>query len=700
MTHEFRAALAVLPFACLTPPAEAETPPQPPVETIIVIANRIEVPLTGSAIEPTREGRLSTLPDLFRTAPGVLAEPVFGGVDHPRLAIRGSGLQRGTQPAGRGIELRFDGLPMTYGDGSFDFVEWVEPLAYGNVSILRGGRGARAAGAALGGVIDFRSSTAAEGLSLLARGEAGSFGTGRGQVALSGASGPGSASLSASWFQQQGFRDHNAQEAWRANGRAELALADGLVLRSGFLFSDSWLKLPGPQTLAQIAAGDRSAQPGNVRGDWRRRAERLRGTLGLGFTRDDTAVDLDIGLMTTDVDFRRRDIQLEANQDWSARTRIAQSLALPAGRGSLEVDILWQDGARSQKLYLNGGGTMPSFTGAAGLLWADNDFATERLSAVGLFTAPVGGGFAIDVALGHSWHRVEITDNYPIRSARPAAELSRSYGGFIGIAALNFDTGSGFTLFAAASQVIEPPTLDLLFLNMAGTGAGPLLVNGPNPRRPFIVDLDAQRARTVEAGIKGEAGPLRLDITLYRSWLKGEIVSTADFVAQVVSSAGNADQTTRWGVEAMADVRIASPGLQARDQLALSGSWTWTDARFADDLRFGNNRLPILPPHIVGLGLDYSAPDGGFAALFGRWVPEGGYADYANSLKADGHVTLGGRFGWRTARFTAFVEGRNLTNRRYVSSVIAAQNNLQGADAATFAPGEARAVTAGLEMRF
>ena len=79
--------------------------------------------------------------------------PVFGGIDHPRFSIRGSGLQRGTQPAGRGIELRLDGLPITSADTSFDFVEFLEPLFFGEVGILRGGRGALEGGSTLGGIM-------------------------------------------------------------------------------------------------------------------------------------------------------------------------------------------------------------------------------------------------------------------------------------------------------------------------------------------------------------------------------------------------------------------------------------------------------------------------------------------------------------------------------------------------------------------
>lgn len=685
--------------SALAAPALAADAP-PPIETIVVIGWASSDDPALSALEPTRDGRLSTLKDLFRSAPGVLVEPVFGGVDHPRFAIRGSGLQRGTMPAGRGIDLRLDGLPMSYGDGSFDFVEWIEPLAFGEVRLLRGGRGARGGGAALGGIVDFRSPATADGLGATVRGEAGSYGMGRGQAAISGGDETGSVFLSGSWYGQSGFRRFNAQEAWRANGRADLRLADGVDLRTGFLFSDSRLELPGPQTLAQIEAGSRDAQPGNVLGDWRRRAQRLRGTIGLGIERGETRVDADVAFMATDVDFRRRDVQVEENRDWSGRVRVTQGFSMSAGRAEAGIDVLWQDGARYQQLFLNGGGTMMSFSGAPTLMWADNDLDANRLSAVMTLAVPLGGGLSADLAAGHLWTGRTISDRFPTGPQRSAATYDRDYRGFIGSATLSAAVLPGLALFAGASRSIEAPTFDMLMINRAGTGMGAALVSGPDPRRPVIVDLDAQRQVTVEAGVKGAAGPVELDITLYRAWLEGEIVSTADFVSQTVSSVGNAGRTTRWGVEAKADASLAAPGLQAGDRLGATVEWTFTDARFADDARFGSNRLPILPPHLVGLGLDYGAPEGGFASIQLTWVPEGGFADYANSLKADGYLLAGGRIGWRQGGLLGFVEGRNLFDRRHVSSVIAAQNNLGGMDAATFAPGEGRSVAAGVEIRF
>lgn len=62
---------------------------------------------------------------------------------------------------------------------------------------------------------------------------------------------------------------------------------------------------------------------------------------------------------------------------------------------------------------------------------------------------------------------------------------------------LRHDLGRALDLFAAASRVHEPPTWDVLLINVAGTGAGSAHLDGPNPRRPLYVPLRMQRADTV-----------------------------------------------------------------------------------------------------------------------------------------------------------------------------------------------------------
>ena len=528
------------------------------LETVIVIGERPAGAPAAYTVDPALEGRLATLDDLFRGTPGVILEPVFGGVDHPRFSVRGSGLQRGTQPAGRGIELRLDGLPMTYADTSFDFVEWIDPLLFDDVSVLRGGRGVIAGATSLGGVVDFNGRNGARQPTLSARGEIGSFDYRRAQGAVAGGDERLNGFATGTWFAQDGFRDHNEQEAWRAYAKGEATLSDALTLRGSVLWSDSELELPGPQTQAQVEAGARAAQPNNVAGDWRRFAERLRIAGGASYALERTQFDLDIGYMDTDVEFRRRDAQVENNEDWSALARVSRDVAFPEGDGSIGLSVIYQHNDRRQRQFFNGGGTPPTFTGARGALWADNDLSASRLSVLAHADAPLSETLTLSLTGGWNRHTREIEERFPTREARPAATLDRDYDAVSGLALVSWEAARNVTVFAGASYVMEPPTYDILLINVAGT-PGPMaaLLNGDDPRRPRVLDIDEQTATTLEAGARGRLGPIGFDVTLYRAWLDGEIVSTSDFVTQTGATNLEYDHV-RVEVDSPTRVRLAA----------------------------------------------------------------------------------------------------------------------------------------------
>ena len=678
--------------------SEEEASEATPLETLIVVGYEPRSKPNEDVTTPVLEGRLATLEDLLRDTPGVQIESVFGGIDHPRFSIRGSGLQRGTQPPGRGIELRLDGLPITYADTSFDFVEFLEPLFFGEVSILRGGRGALEGGSTLGGIVDFRGRSGIIDPGLTARGEIGSFDYLRGQAAYAGSSLNGEGFGSVSWFSQDGFREFGAQEALRAYGRYSYDVSDRVTLRISGLANDSELELPGPQTLAQIDAGSKAAQPNGILGDWRRFTDQYRLSSGISVDLGGPRIELDAAYMVTDVEFRRRDVQVEDNDDFTFAARLRDNHEADLGWGAT---IIYQRNDRRQQQFFNGGGTPPTFSGARGDQWGDNDLSADRLTAQLRGHVKPADNVRLDFAAGWDWHGRNISDNFAgIRAERPVTQLDDSYDGFNGLALLSVDIEPRLTLFTGVSHVIEPPTYDVLLINASGMpGPNNALLDGPNPRRPVVRQLDEQTAITAEAGIRGEVGNVRLDFTLYRAWIDNEIVSTANFVEQRVTSVGNADDTRRWGIESSFGALVAEDIFRDGDHFDISADWTWTEARFDNDPIFGDNFLPIVVEHRFGARAAYRSGRI-LADLFITYVPDGGFADYENTLRADGYATLGARVSYDTGRFLIFVEGRNLTDARYVSSVIAAQNNLEGNDFPTFAPGEPAAVTVGLQARF
>ena len=78
------------------------------------------VPGGTNLIQPQEELRLVTLRDALDYQPGLIVQDFFGGIDQPRLNIRGSGIQ--SNPVNRGVLLLQDGLPLNEADGSFKMV--------------------------------------------------------------------------------------------------------------------------------------------------------------------------------------------------------------------------------------------------------------------------------------------------------------------------------------------------------------------------------------------------------------------------------------------------------------------------------------------------------------------------------------------------------------------------------------------------
>ena len=81
-------------------------------------------------------------------------------------------------------------------------------------------------------------------------------------------------------------------------------------------------------------------------------------------------------------------------------------------------------------------------------------------------------------------------------------------------------------------------------------------------------------------------------------------------------------------------------------------------------------------------------------------MPDGGYVDYANRLKAPGYATLGLEGGVDLAKgLRLFVDARNLTDKHYISTY---SNITDAAMVATnvFYPGEGRSVFAGIKVSF
>jgi iron complex outermembrane receptor protein len=100
----------------------------------------------------------------------------------------------------------------------------------------------------------------------------------------------------------------------------------------------------------------------------------------------------------------------------------------------------------------------------------------------------------------------------------------------------------------------------------------------------------------------------------------------------------------------------------------------------------------------------YTASDGFYAGPSVEWSPQDYPVDMANTLFADSYAVLGFKLGQRGDKsFSWFVDGRNLTDKRYAATTgVIADSRSPGAggqNARQFNPGLGRSVFAGAEWR-
>ena len=225
-------------------------------------------------------------------------------------------------------------------------------------------------------------------------------------------------------------------------------------------------------------------------------------------------------------------------------------------------------------------------------------------------------------------------------------------------------------LFTNLSQSYEPPTFSEL------TGGA------------IVTENDAQKATTLETGMRFKQGRLDLDLALYRSEIRDELLGYVNPLntTQVITT--NADRTVHQGIE--------FGGAWQLGEVVLRGQYLLNDFRFDNDPSYGDNRIAGVPSQFLK-GEVLWQRNGWYAGPTVEWVPVHYAADHAESLYAEAYAIWGLKSGYRQSEGLGFfVEGRNLSDKTYVATtgVVA---NARGRDAALFMPGDGRALYVGLE---
>ncbi|UOD32972.1 TonB-dependent receptor [Massilia violaceinigra] len=275
-----------------------------------------------------------------------------------------------------------------------------------------------------------------------------------------------------------------------------------------------------------------------------------------------------------------------------------------------------------------------------------------------------GGDWVLSAGLRHSRMKVSVDDRF-VTNGNDSGGVSFSHTTPV-LGAL-YKISPTVNVYASAARGFEAPTLNELFYSGAGAG--------------FNFALKPATSTHVEAGVKAYLGSnTRINAALFQVKTSDELV--VDIAVGGRTSYRNASETLRRGAEVSLDSNFGA---------GFSGRLAMTALNATYEQGFGNvaggSRLPGVPKANLFGELAWKSSDDGVGAALETIASGKIYADDANAdIAAPGYAIINARFqarqslgGWRLKQF---VRINNLSDRRYVGSVIVGDANKRFYEAA------------------
>jgi iron complex outermembrane receptor protein len=624
--------------------------------------------------EKLREGRMSNFNDTLGMATGVLAQSRFGA-EETRLSIRGSGIQRTFH--GRGIKLMQDGIPTNLADGGFDF-PGIDPFATNYIEVYRGANALQYGASNLGGAINFISQTGYTAPKHEVRAEGGSFGYYKLGASTAGVVGDLDYFLTVNTYGQQGYRDDSKQSADRVTGNVGYRINDNVETRfyAGYVSNDS--QLPSTLTKDELKNTPKKSKINNFgvnQGINQRNVDIWRIANKTTFQWDKTKLEL--GAFYSYKDLFHPIIDLGAFSAFSPTLGVIDQKTDDYGlyaklnhQGKLfglENDFIIGAsptyGKTDDKRFRNENARRGALTNSFDLTAYNYEtYAENRLHLTPELTAIAG--------LQYTYSKRKATDK--LITLTGDESFNRSYSQFNPKLGAIYQLNPTAQVFANVSRSFEPPSFGEL-------------VNTPTPE-----PLKAQDGVTYEVGARGNREHIDWDVSVYHARLNNELLQVSTF-PQYFGTTVNANRTQRTGLEMGMTARLPAH-LEWRHTLAIN------DFRFDGDATYGNNRLPGIPHSLLRAELLYRH-DGFYAGPTLEVSPESYAVDFAQNLKNDSYTLLGFKAGQQlTPQISWFIEGRNLTNRKYAATTGVTRSALS--TESIFLPGDGSSVYGGLQWRY
>ncbi|MFO6430525.1 TonB-dependent receptor family protein [Erythrobacter sp. W302b] len=621
--------------------------------------------------------------DVLELTPGVFADT--SAQRESRISVRGSGLNSSFER--RGLTVLRDGVPISRASGATEFQE-VDPLTVRYLEVFKGANGLRYGAASLGGAVNIVSPTGRTARAPIAlRAEGGSFSTFRGNASLSGKSGDVDYWGGITGLTSDGYREHSEVRSLYGHGNLGWRVSDTIETRFYVTALSDNFELAGSLRLADALANPRAAgrpvragpvvlDPGPVADDWDRNLDVYRVSnltvIDLGGT------DLELGAW-----YSRRNLDhaitrfagiiVQGEDEVGASARVSGSLPFLADQSRWQLGAIYASASNDAKTFANN-------AGERGALRTRSDQDADTLTVYG--QADLGLTDTVTLITGGQYARA----TRDVTAILNAVTGRGEYDQFNPRVGLLVDAAEDIQFFGNISRSFEAPSL----ADLTSGGAFP------------FAPLEPQRATVFEMGTRGQAGIVSWDIALYRAELENEFLDLAVPGARgLVTVTSNADRTVHQGLEFGLDLRPFKAALEAKGQaLRLSAAYTFNDFTFDDDAVYGDNQLAGVPRHVLIAEARFDQLDRYYLSTTLRWIPDGPWADYANTERAPGYATVQLTAGVTlTDGIELFGSVENLFDKVFISNVTTNANQ-RLTNEATYTPGQGRAVFGGLRAKF
>ncbi len=609
--------------------------------------------------------------DTLALTPGVFAQKRFG--EEVRLSIRGSGLSRGFHL--RGLTLLQDGIPFNLADSSADFQE-ADPISFERLEVYKGANGLQYGGASLGGAINMITKTGFTQSGNQLRMEMGSDATYRVNMQSGGVFDNSDAFLNITGTTSDGFRQHEDQENIKLNTNIGLALSDAVETRfylSGNIINQD---LPGTVDLATALNSPRRSDQSAIQQKWARDIRSLRvsnkTTIEIG-----EASKVDIGGFINGKDLYHPITAFvgvidQQTLDYGIFSTITGDYDTFGKLNNYRLGFTTHSGSTDAKLYKNEAGTK-------GAIISDSEQSSDNGIIFGENSLFLNNSLAIILGGQLVWSKRQIEDEKNVVPDDRA--IFRTANPKVG---LLYETSNKLQLYTNLSKSFEAPT----FSELTQGGAA------------NFVPVDAQDAWTAEIGTRKNYGEsLSWDISLYRAWINGELLQFTP-APGIPAATFNADKTIHQGVELGTTIRLIESIFLPSDKISWRHSYTFSDYQFKQDLQYANNRIPGQPRNFYQSELRYDSRSDWFFAF--NWeASDKADVDFTNTVTAPGYGIIGANAGLTLAKnIDLFFEGRNLLDRRFVSTFSTIVNANGNASSPVFYPGDGQRFFSGFRFRW